>query len=258
MTVPRIYMPRGVGEGDRIQLGKEHLQYVKSVLRMKKGNRLILFDGTGSEYETMIDRIESDGIILDFIRKNQSPDAGIHITLFQALPKANKMDFIVQKATELGVDRLIPFHSLRAVPKISHEKIPLKTARWQAISIEAARQCGRGDIPEIEEILSFDEAMMRPCNGALKCIFWEEESQNHIRQILCDKHYQNIRDISVVVGPEGGFSNAEVSKAGASGFIPVSLGPRVLKVETAVLSILSIIQYEKGIFSNACERARAE
>ena len=249
MTVPRIYFPLGVKESSHFELGKESLRYVKSVLRMKRNERLIVFDGTGWEYETIIRRISAEGIFVEIVKKSKSLDRRIHITLLQALPKANKMDFIVQKATEIGADRIVPFISARSVPIISPEKIPLKITRWQNIAIEAARQCGRADIPEIKGIISFKEAILLPGREALKMIFWEEESERSMKQVLNDKQYEGIRDVFVVVGPEGGFTKEEVVNAGQKEFVSVSLGRQVLKVETAVLSILSIIQYEKGIFS---------
>jgi 16S rRNA (uracil1498-N3)-methyltransferase len=256
LTVPRIYFPRIVGEGANIELGKEKLRYVKSVLRMKKGDLLTLFDGTGWEYETIISRLSTEGIIVEVTGKSISRRRGIHLTLMQSLPKANKMDFIVQKATELGADRIVPFHSIRSVPRISPEKITPKVTRWQNIAIETARQCGRADVPEIKEIVSFEEAIAWPGMETLKMIFWEEETGKSIKQILSDRRYEGIRDISVVIGPEGGFAKEEVVKAGEKGFVSVSLGRQVLKVETAAVAILSIIQYEKGIFGEVFEEGR--
>jgi len=124
---------------------------------MKKEDRLILFDGSGWEYKTIIKEISENGIVVEVIEKSSVRIGEVRICLMQSLPKANKMDLIVQKATELGVDRIIPFQSARSVPRISPEKMPLKIARWQHIAIEAARQCGRPDIPEIKGIFSFEE-----------------------------------------------------------------------------------------------------
>jgi 16S rRNA (uracil1498-N3)-methyltransferase len=258
LTVPRIYVPRGAGESNRFELGKEHLRYVKSVLRMKKGDCLTLFDGTGWEYEAVVKQISTDGIDVEVTKKSRSRDRGICITLMQSLPKANKMDFIVQKATELGADRIIPFQSARSIPRLTSEKASLRITRWQNIAVEAVRQCGRADIPEVNDILSFEEAISWPVHETLKVIFWEEESGRGIKQVLCDERYDGIRNISVIVGPEGGFTKEEVSSAVEKGFVSVSLGKQVLKVETAVLAILSIIQYEKGIFGRIMEGRKAK
>jgi 16S rRNA (uracil1498-N3)-methyltransferase len=248
LTVPRIYFPGDIGKGKICKLGGQNLRYVKSVLRMKKGDHLILFDGTGCEYETLIEDFFADGITVKVLKKDSIPDKGVKITLYQALPKANKMDFIIQKATELGADRIVPFQSARSIPRLSVDKARLKISRWRNIATEAARQCGRADIPEVGGILSYEEVITCSEREKLKIIFWEEESVRGIKQVLRGEEYNGVNDISVIIGPEGGFSREEVDGAVGKGFISVSLGRNILKVETAALTILSIIQYEKGIF----------
>ena len=253
MTVPRVYFPRNLEDSDHFELGKENLRYVKSVLRMKKGDRLMLFDGSGWECEAVIRQIAADTIVVEVTKRYSPRDKGIFITLMQSLPKANKMDFIVRKATELGADRIVPFLSSRSIPRLSAEKTSSKITRWRNIALEAARQCGRADIPGIDEILSFEEALLQPEHKILNIIFWEEEAAKGVREVLCDKRYDGVKAISVIVGPEGGFTKEEVTRAGEKGFVSVSLGRQVLKVETAALAILSIIQYEKGMFGGAYE-----
>lgn len=245
MTVPRIFFPGSAGEGELCELGEQTLRYVKSVLRMKKGDSLILFDGAGWEYEALIKTFLADGVSVKVLTKTKIPDKTVKISLFQALPKASKMDFIVQKATELGVDRIISFQSVRSVPRLSPDKARAKISRWRSIATEASRQCGRADIPEIGGIVSFEEMLACSEGRSLKIIFWEEESQRGIKEFLHDERYAGANDISVVVGPEGGFSREEIEKAADKGFISVTLGKNILKVETAALAILSIIQYEK-------------
>jgi 16S rRNA (uracil1498-N3)-methyltransferase len=268
LTTPRIYVPTPciiptepvpadhspsvipaqAGIHGSIILGKEHLRYVKSVLRMKKGDTLTLFDGTGWEYETVITRISADGIAADIVHKRCAPEESLRVTLIQSMPKANKMDFIVQKATELGAHRIIPFQSSRSVPRLSPEKAASRITRWQSIAVEAARQCGRADVPEISGMVSFEEAISLAGQDALKLIFWEEESKRGVKQALRDPQHADVRNLTVIIGPEGGFTKEEVADASGKGFISVSLGKQVLKVETAVVTILSIIQYEKGFF----------
>ena len=249
MTKRRLYFPGTMGENNYCKLGEEHLRYVKSVLRMKKGDRLTLFDGAGWEYETVIQAFSSDGITVDVLHKEKVPDKRIKIVLFQALPKTGKMAFIIQKATELGADRIVPFRSSRSIPQLTAEKATLKVSRWHTVAAEAAKQCGRADIPEISGILSFEEILAYPGREDLKIFFWEEESEKGIKDVLRDTKHEMVKRIAVVIGPEGGFSQEEVRKAVEMGFISVSLGRNILKVETAALTILSIIQYEKGIFS---------
>ena len=254
MTIPRIYFPEKLRIGDRCKLRKEDLRYVKSVLRMRNKDRLLLFDGNGFECEALIRHLTPRDVTVEIVKKERLPEKAIHITLFQALPKANKMDFIIQKATELGVDTIIPFRAARSIPKLAPEAAVLKTLRWQKIAIEAARQCGSSGVPEIREILSLAEALRYAKGKALRIILWEEESKTALRQVLRDK--SRIKDFFIIIGPEGGLLREEVAMAVAEGFISVSLGRQILRVETAALAILSIIQYEKGIFSG--ERGQAE
>ena len=253
MTVPRIYFPGITGKGETFDLGGENLRYVKSVLRMRKGDRLILFDGAGWEYETVIKNFSTDGIEVEVMGKNRIEDESPNIILLQALPKANKMDSIVRKATELGARRIIPFRSARSVPQLTAEKAHVRVSRWRSIATEAARQCGRADIPEVSDVLSFEEMLASSEEGALKIIFWEEESERGVKKLLRENKYEGARDVTVMIGPEGGFSREEVESAVRRGFISVSLGRNVLKVETAAVTILSIIQYELGIFGGEPE-----
>ncbi|MGZ3592901.1 MAG: 16S rRNA (uracil(1498)-N(3))-methyltransferase [Syntrophales bacterium] len=246
--MPRIYFPGIRGKGEIFDLGGDNLRYVKSVLRMKKGDQLVLFDGAGWEHIAVIKNFSADGINLEVIGKNRIQDESPRITLLQALPKANKMDSIVRKATELGAHTIIPFRSARSIPQLTTEKARARVSRWRSIATEAARQCGRADIPEIKDVLSFEKMLASEEEGTLKIIFWEEESERGIKQILRDKRYEGTRDITVMIGPEGGFSREEVASAVKRGFISASLGRNVLKVETAAVTIISIIQYELGIF----------
>ena len=202
--MPRIYFPKILGKGDLCELGEENLRYVKSVLRMKNGEHLVLFDGAGWEYEAVIKNFSPHGINIEVLKKYRIKRDTLRITLFQAIPKANKMDSIIQKATELGVHRIIPFQSLRSVPRLTADKAHARVSRWRSIATEAARQCGRADIPQVNDILSFDEMITSAGGEGLKIIFWEEESEKGIKTILRDIGYQE-RDVSVVIGPEGGF-----------------------------------------------------
>jgi 16S rRNA (uracil1498-N3)-methyltransferase len=220
---------------------------------MKNGDHLILFDGAGWEYEAVIKNFSAKGINVEVLGKNRIQDEAVKITVLQALPKANKMDSIVQKATELGACRIIPFRSVRSVPQLTADKARVRVSRWRSIATEAARQCGRADIPEVNDVLSFEEMLASAEGGTLKIIFWEEESERGIKKLLRDKRCEGAKDISVMIGPEGGFSREEVESAVRSGFISVSLGRNVLKVETAAVTIISIIQYELGIFGGEPE-----
>jgi 16S rRNA (uracil1498-N3)-methyltransferase len=251
--VPRIYFPGTTGKGEIFALGGENLRYVKSVLRMKKGDHLVLFDGAGWEYKAVIKNFSADGINVEVLGKNRIENESPKITVLQALPKANKMDSIVRKATELGARRIVPFRSARSVPQLTADKAHARVSRWRSIATEAARQCGRADIPEVDDVLSFEEMLASMEGAPHKIIFWEEESERGIKKLLRNNRYEGAKDITVMIGPEGGFSREEVESAARKGFVSVSLGRNVLKVETAAVTILSIIQYELGIFGGEPE-----
>jgi 16S rRNA (uracil1498-N3)-methyltransferase len=239
--------------GRPVKLGEHHIRYIRNVLRLGKGDSLILFGGRGVEYEAVIRAVTRDAVTADVIGRRSVGDNGIRITLAQALPKGPKMDFIIQKATELGVSRVLPFDSSRSIPKLTVDKARARTARWQTIALEACRQCGRADIPEIAEIHTFPEVLELPQKDDVKLIFWEEESGLGIKDVLRNGRASGAGDFFIIVGPEGGFSNVEVEAALKKGFLSVSLGRRVLKVETAAVVILAILQYEMGSLAGTVE-----
>jgi 16S rRNA (uracil1498-N3)-methyltransferase len=245
VTTPRIYLPKEMEVGHRLELGEDHIRYIRNVLRLKTGDRLVLFSGKGYECDAVIRELDTDATGVEILEKRQVAGAGIRITLAQALPKGQKMDFIVQKATELGVSRVIPFHSFRSIPRLSEEKARLKTSRWQKIAVEASRQCGRADVPEVTDIRSFAEVLEAGDSVALKLFLWEEEKGRGIKEVLRDENLGQAIDFFIIVGPEGGFEQTEVNEALKHRYVSVSLGPRVLKVETAAVVVLAIIQYER-------------
>lgn len=253
MAIPRIYNPRTLDEGTSTELGEEHCAYLRDVLRLKEGGDLTLFDGVGHEYKAVIRGFSSRTIHLEVITREDIMLPETRITLAQSLPKGSKMKFIIQKTTELGVSRIVPFISSRSIPRLTGDRAAGKAAQWRKVAVEASRQCGRGDIPEVSEIVSFDE-MLRSADGdALRIILWEAEAQRGIREILTDERYAGADSFCIVVGPEGGFSWEEIEKARRSGFLSASLGRLILRTETAPLAVLSILQYEKGLFGTLKE-----
>ena len=251
MTIPRLYLPRPLETGAVCAAAADQARYLKTVLRMREGDPLLIFNGTGWEYKAVIRRPTAEGMELEITGRQRLPAAEIHVTLCQAVPKVEKMDGIIRHATELGARRIIPFLAERSIPRWPEAKRPLKRERWQKIAVEAARQCGRIDIPEIGEIASFAEMLGSARDGALKLIPWEEESGLGIREVLRDPRYDGTKSFHLVIGPEGGFAKDEIDYAYRAGFLPVSLGKRVLRVETAALAVLAILQYERGAIGGA-------
>lgn len=257
MTIPRIYFPRMSEDETLIEIEGDNLRYIRNVLRLNEGDPVMLFDGSRYEYSAIIRTYTALNASLKITGKQSIQYPATNITLAQSLAKSTKMDFIVQKATELGVTRLIPFVSSRSVPKLSESKISARVSRWRKIAIEASRQCKRVIIPEVTSIISFDEMLKQANKDDVCIIFWEEESKRGLKTILHDEKWKDANHFFLVVGPEGGFSREEAEKASRNSFISATLGKYILRTETAAVSILAIIQYERGIFSRIEERDQA-
>ena len=256
MTIPRIYSPVALENKTTCDLGPDNLKYLKQVMRLKQGDKINVFDGFGQEFEAVITGFSPETVLIELGKRIPRRNKEICITLAQAIPKASKMDTIVKSAAELGADVIIPFDAARSVSRIAGEKSSLKVARWQKIAGEAARCCHSSHIAKVSKVSSFADMLTSASGNALRLIFWEEESQKTIKDMLTDVTCAAIKDFFIVVGPEGGFSKDEVTMAKKGGFVSVSLGKQILKVETAAVAIISIIQYEKGIFGNRSQEVK--
>jgi 16S rRNA (uracil1498-N3)-methyltransferase len=256
LTIPRIYSPDALENKTTCELGPDNLKYLKQVMRLKNGDRINIFDGFGREFEAIIKDFSTKKVLIELGKIIPTEEKKIRITLAQAIPKAGKMDTIVKSASELGADVIIPFYAARSVGRIAGEKISLKVARWQKISGEAARSSHSSHIAKISKVSSFADMIALASCDALKLIFWEEESQKTIKDIFMAETRAATKDFFIVVGPEGGFSKDEIMMAQEAGFISVSLGKQILKVETAAAAIISILQYEKGIFGHRSQEVK--
>ena len=250
LTIPRIYSQFALEQGKLCELGKDNHKYLTQVLRLEQGARVNVFDGLGHEYEAVIKYFALHSVTLELGEKIENDGHKINITLAQALPKAGKMDLIVRAAAELGTDLIIPFAAVRSVSRIAGDKSSAKAARWQKIALDAARCSRSSRITDVLPVASWEAMLARAHAQSLKMIFWEEEEQKSIKDILSDQSRAQTNNIFIIVGPEGGLSRDEISQARKVGFTSVSLGKQILKVETAALAIISIIQYEMGIFSS--------
>ena len=255
MTIPRIYSPSALEEGKPCRLESDQVKYLKHVLRLPPGAPVIVFDGRGAEFAAHIKSFTPRFVEVELKKKIETSERKIKITLAQALPKAHKMDMIVRSAAELGADEIIPFVAGRSVARISEEKSSEKVARWQKIAREAARCCRDPQIANVRPVASFDAVVASEESGfVLKMIFWEEEEQKTIKDLLTNHSRLAVKNFFIIVGPEGGFTREEIAKAQKAGFTSVSLGRQILKAESAAAAIITIIQYEKGIFSRASKR----
>jgi 16S rRNA (uracil1498-N3)-methyltransferase len=223
--------------------GEDH-RYLTRVLRLVIGDAVTLFDGIGVEAEARIIRIGPRALELKVEERRPAATANRpDVTLIQSLTKGDKLDMVVQKATELGVARIIPATSARSVPRLEAMRALGRRARWQKIAREAARQSGRADVPEIEPVTALGTALVSASKEALKVMLWEGARQHGLKSAMpADRP----PCVVIAVGPEGGFSDEEVQAAREAGFAPVGLGPRILRTETAALVTLSILGYVLG------------
>lgn len=223
--------------------------HISRVLRMGRGDGLVLLDGKGGRFIAEVQSISHEGIKIQ-IKKPLAPVQlpAFEITLCQAVIKSASMDYLIQKTSELGVARIFPFFSSRSVVHLKADRLRKKRHRWKEIAHSAAKQCNR-DIPaEIGPPTSFEQQLASLSKApGLKVILWEKETSQDLKSLL--KHRDPGHDperFTGMVGPEGGFTPEEVSTAEQAGFIPVSMGRRILRAETAALVLVAIVQYEWG------------
>jgi 16S rRNA (uracil1498-N3)-methyltransferase len=213
------------------------LHHIKDVLRMKAGDPLELLDGTGLIYKAKISKIGKDKIICKIIsRRQEESEPAVKVTVAQCLPKRKKMELILQKCTELGAKKFIPTLSERSIAKGE------KLERWRKIVKEASEQSGRATVPEVSELLNFEDVLKLSDSYDLSLIPWELEKETTLKSVL---QKSSAGKILVVIGPEGGFSQEEIRLAKKAGFTAVSLGKRILRAETAGIALLANIIYEK-------------
>lgn len=234
-------------QNEKITLEGDDLKHLRQVLRLKPGDTVHVFDGSGTEYEANIISLEKFRAIAEIKATFQTEtEPETLITLFQGLPKGDKMELIIQKGVELGVHRIIPVITNRTVVKLNKKDSEKKAERWSRISKEAAKQCRRAYVPEVAEPITFDEALIKAKHFSATLLLYENEGKKCLKETLKCYNINKIRDIALFVGPEGGFAHQEVEECTNIGCDIVSLGKRILRVETATISVLSIIMYEMG------------
>lgn len=228
---------------DSIIVTGENVQHIKKVLRLQSGDKIILCDGEGNDYHVSIESMDKHEIRTAILgREDSKGEPGIDAVLYQGIPKSAKMDLIIQKCTELGIKRIVPVSTARTVVKLESEKDERKKVeRWTKIAEEAAKQSGRGRIPIVEMPMSFNEALKDAASLEKVVIPYELEGSLSIRAAL---EKDKAGSIGFFIGPEGGFEVNEIEKAQAAGILPVTLGKRILRTETAGVAVLACIMYE--------------
>ena len=242
--------PSQVAE-DTVTITGPDVNHMKNVLRMKPGEALLVSDGTGNDYQCEIERLEADRAVVRicqaFCSQMELPS---RIWLFQGLPKADKLEFIIQKAVELGAEAVMPVATKNAVVRLDAKKAQSKRKRWQSIAESAAKQSKRSRIPRVETVMSLKEAF-----GFIKeqgfdlCLIPYEQAQGMETMKEALAQVSSGQSIAVFIGPEGGFDESEIKLALEHGVRPVSLGKRILRTETAGLAILSALMMKlEGAF----------
>jgi 16S rRNA (uracil1498-N3)-methyltransferase len=221
-------------------------RHIRTVLRLKPGDKIGLFDGKGFECEAEIIDVSPGKVTASLIRRFPSTsESPIHITVAQGFLKERKMDGLVRQLSEIGITEWMPFIAERSVPMPDKKQLLTRTKRWEKIAREAVKQCRRGRIMKIGDTASFSQVLNLAGDCDLKIAFWEDES----RQVQGIKPQSPIQTVFALIGPEGGFTRNEIEKARDHGFVTAGLGPRILRAETATLAAGVLLQYLFGDMS---------
>ncbi len=227
---------------DTIKLAGENAQHAK-VLRLKAGEEVLVCDGGGRE---CLCRVLDNNYTLEVLEHRESAaEAAVKVSVYMAFPKADKLEHVIQKATELGAYEIIAFPSARCISKPDEKSLKKKLERWQKIASSAAEQSGRGRIPEVKILPSFAEALRCAAKADKALMFYENEHAVTLKMALSGSPYQTV---SLLTGPEGGLEEKEVAQARAAGLQVCTLGKRILRCETAPLCALSAVMYDAGEF----------
>lgn len=228
---------------NKIFMQGSDVNHIRNVLRMKPGEDVRVNDGRGKKYLCCISSYEEQTAVLDILKELDSDtELPSRIILFQGLPKGDKMEWIVQKAVELGAYSIVPFAAKRSVVKLDEKKAAKKRARWQLIAKGAAEQSGRGIIPEVSTVRTFAEALGMAGELDVVLIPYElEEGMKETARVL--ENIECGQSVGIFIGPEGGFEEEEVERAKEAGAYAITLGKRILRTETAGLTTLSVLMY---------------
>jgi 16S rRNA (uracil1498-N3)-methyltransferase len=239
----RFFIPPNTIHDDRVILRGTMVHQIRDVLRMRVGESIILLDNSGYAHQTeltLIDRETVRGIVREKWKLETEPSA--QITLYQGMLKGQKFDWVLQKGTEIGITAFVPVLAARCVVGNLEDVSNARMERWERIVVEAAEQAGRASLPHLVNPILFTQACMLAERGGLSLIPWEQEHATSLREAL--SQVPKSKQINLFVGPEGGFAEEEIATAKEHGVIPVSLGPRILRAETAGLVAASAILYE--------------
>lgn len=241
----RFYTDKGyLNHADKnVTITGEDVNHIKNVLRLKCGDEILVSDGEGTDYQCRISELNADSVVADIedVFRN-SAELPVKITLFQGMPKSDKLELIIQKAVELGVTEIVPLMTKRTVVKIEDKKAGKKLERYNMIARSAGKQSGRGVIPEVKAFMTFKEAIGYAKELDMNIIPYEDaRGMEYARQVI--QEIKGKKSLGIFIGPEGGFAKEEVEQAMEIGAKCITLGNRILRTETAGLTVLSIIMF---------------
>src|SRR5437763_4856384 len=240
----RFYIAPEHWNPDALKLSESEAHHARDVLRMKRGDRAVLFNGRGREITAEIVDLARDEIRLRKLQETKTPPLRCRITLGQAIPKGKNMDLIVQKAVEIGAAEIAPLISERTIVDLGPKEAEQKREKWGQIAIEAAKQCGQNWLPEVHAPQKLKDFFSHAANVDLRLIGSLQPDAVHLKKILGDyreQHGDQPKSVLMLVGPEGDFTPAELALAKSNGSLPITLGPIILRAETAAIYCLSVL-----------------
>ncbi len=236
---PRLYCPEGLAPGASFDLPENAARHV-AALRLRTGDRVVLFAGDGYEWRATLTAIGKRGVqVAVHERTEASRESPLAITLAQGICAADRMDLVLQKATELGVARIRPILTTRSIVRLSQERQEKREAHWQNVVIAACEQCGRNTVPEVAPVAGWRDFLAEPAGPGLRLLL-SPQGDATVRSLEVGA------PVTLLIGPEGGLSEEERELAGLAGFRPVRFGPRILRTETAPLAAIAALQAMYG------------
>lgn len=242
----RFFIPSHNLSDDNPVITGDDAGHIRNVLRLKPGDEIELIDGTGLECDARIIRMSAGKVDVSILRRRLSESLPtLRLIIAQAVLKDNKLDGIIRQITEMGIHEWVPYSAHRSVPFLNAQRIRARKDRWEKIAIEALKQCRRSSLLKIADLMTYEEMLAYSQNCDIKLMFWEDESPSRPFE-LPDFSASPIQSVMAIIGPEGGFTPEEIATARACGYSTVSLGPRILKADTATLAVSTLLQYGYG------------
>jgi 16S rRNA (uracil1498-N3)-methyltransferase len=242
MRLTRVFVEAPVAVGKRLVVEGSAANHIMRVLRLRSGEALTVFDGSGGEFGARIEEFRRDSVVVAVedhrLLERESP---LRLTLAQGISRGERMDWVIQKATELGTSRIVPLFTKRSMVRLDEKQADRKLQHWRAVAIAACEQCGRNRIPELAAPVDFFDVLPAETSGATRLLL-SPTGDLRIEDLGQDVRQGASKGITVLIGPEGGLEDVEQEAALAAGFKAVRLGPRVLRTETAAIAALTIIQ----------------